>query len=127
MKRFDLTRSPEGDRVVTDYVGKELLRFPLLNKGTGFTVEERRRLSLEGLLPAQCNSIDTQVERIYKSITFNKDDVGRFIGLAALQDRNETLFYALLNKHLEELMPFIYTPTVGKASQYYSRVYRRPR
>ncbi|MEM6513760.1 MAG: NAD-dependent malic enzyme [Pseudomonadota bacterium] len=127
MKKFDFTRTPDGDRVVTEIYGKDLLRFPLLNKGTGYTAEERRRLGLEGLLPAQHNTIDQQVRRIYKSITFNKDDVGRNIGLGALQDRNETLFYALLSNHLEELMPFIYTPTVGKASQYYSRVYRRAR
>lgn len=127
MTTFRLERSADGDRIFTDATGPDLLRFPLLNKGTGFSPEERRRLGLEGLLPSQCNSIETQAARIYKSITYNKDPVGRHIGLAALQDRNEHLFYKLLSLHLEELMPIIYTPTVGQASQYYSKVYRRAR
>ena len=107
--------------------GPELLRFALFNKGTAFTLKERRAFGIEGLLPAQYNDIDTQVDRIYKSIVFNPDDVGRNISLAMLQDRNEVLFYKLISRHLEEIMPIIYTPTVGKASQYYSRLFRRGR
>lgn len=127
MKTFKLERSPSGERIVTNMSGPDLLRYPLTNKGTGFTRDERKRLGLEGTLPSQCNSIETQAERIYKSIMFNADPVGRNIGLAALQDRNEHLFYKVMSLHLEELMPIIYTPTVGKASQYYSKVYRRSR
>ncbi len=127
MKTFKLERSESGERIVTNMSGPDLLRYPLTNKGTGFTREERQRLGLEGSLPSQCNSIETQAERIYKSIMFNEDPVGRNIGLAALQDRNEHLFYKVMSLHLEELMPIIYTPTVGKASQYYSKVYRRSR
>jgi len=104
-----------------------LLRFPLFNKGTGFTGEERQYFELEGLLPSRHNDIETQAERTYKTIMFNEDPVGRHIGLAALQDRNEHLYYKVLSEHLEELMPIVYTPTVGKASQYFSRVYRRGR
>lgn len=107
--------------------GTSLLRFPLYNKGTGFTEAERKRFKLEGLLPSQHNDIETQARRVYKTIMFNEDAVGRHIGLAALQDRNEHLFYKVLSLHLEELMPIVYTPTVGKASQYFSRVFRRAR
>ena len=127
MDEFRLERRPEGDRLTIDKCGPDLLRYPLYNKGTGFDREERRRLGIEGLLPAEYNDIDRQVERIYRSIFFNRDDVGRHIGLAMLQDRNEVLFYKLMERHLEEVMPVVYTPTVGKASRYYSRVFRRGR
>jgi malate dehydrogenase (oxaloacetate-decarboxylating) len=127
MKSFDLTMTAEGDSLATDKIGSDLLQSPLLNKGTGFTLEERRRLEIEGRLPAQHNDIDKQAARIYKSIFFNEDPVGRNIGLAALQDRNEVLFYKVLSEHLEETMPIVYTPTVGKASEYYSRVFRSAR
>jgi malic enzyme len=127
MEKFKLERTPGGDRLTVNKSGPDLLRFPLYNKGTAFTLEERRELGIEGLLPSQHNDIDKQVDRIFRSIFFNRDDVGRNISLGMLQDRNEVLFYRLLRRHLEEIMPIIYTPTVGKASQYYSRVFRRGR
>jgi len=127
MQEFKLERTPHGDRLTVPTRGPDLLRYPLYNKGTGFTPDERRRLGIEGALPARHSDIDSQVERIYRSIFFNKDPVGRAIGLASLQDRNETLYYRLLQAHLEEAMPIVYTPTVGKAAQYYSRVFRRSR
>ena len=127
MEKFRLERTPGGDRLTVNKNGPDLLRFPLYNKGTAFTLQERREFGIEGLLPSQHNDIDKQVERIFRSIFFNRDDVGRNISLGMLQDRNEVLFYRLLHRHLEEVMPIIYTPTVGKASQYYSRVFRRGR
>ncbi|MDH3748205.1 MAG: oxaloacetate-decarboxylating malate dehydrogenase, partial [Gammaproteobacteria bacterium] len=127
MEKFDLDRTPNGDRLTVNKNGPDLLRYPMYNKGTAFTLEERRRLGIEGMLPAEYNPIDKQCERIFRSIFFERDDVGRNIGLALLQDRNEVLFYKLLSIHLEEIMPIVYTPTVGKASQYYSRVFRRGR
>jgi malate dehydrogenase (oxaloacetate-decarboxylating) len=127
LEDFNLTMSVDGDRLETSRSGTEILRYPLFNKGTGFNSEERRRFGIEGLLPARHNDIETQAERIYRSIFFNQDPVGRNIGLASLQDRNEVLFYKLLSEHLEEAMPIVYTPTVGLASQYYSRVFRRGR
>jgi len=127
VEKFRLTRKPDGDELVVGFKGPALLRFPLYNKGTGFTHEERQRLGIEGLLPSQHNDIETQARRIYASIFFNPDPVGRHIGLSQLQNRNEVLFYKVLSTHLEETMPIVYTPTVGKASQYYSRVYRRAR
>lgn len=104
-----------------------MLRLPLYDKGTGFTFEERRKLGIEGMLPAQHNDIETQAERTYSSICFNPDPVGRHIDLSQLLNRNEVLFYKILSMHLEELMPIIYTPTVGEASRFFSRVYRRAR
>ena len=127
VEKFDLERMPDGDLLRVDKSGPDLLRYPLYNKGTAFTLEERRELGIEGLLPAEYNNIDQQAERIFKSIFYNHDDVGRNIGLAMLQDRNEVLFYKLLSEHLEQTMPIVYTPTVGEASRYYSRVFRRGR
>jgi len=127
MKKFDLTRTKQGDKLRVLTHGSSLLRFPLFNKGSGFTPEERQRFELEGLLPSHHNDIETQAERTYKTIMFNKDPVGRHIGLAALQDRNEHLYYKVLSLHLEELMPIVYTPTVGLASQHFSRTFRRGR
>lgn len=127
MEKFDLKRTAKGDRLRVPHRGPSLVRFPLYNKGTGFTLEERERFGLVGILPSQHNDIETQARRLYKSICFNPDPVGRHIDLAALQDRNEHLYYKLLSLHLEELLPIVYTPTVSKASQYYSRVFRRAR
>ncbi|MDX1405418.1 MAG: NAD-dependent malic enzyme [Woeseiaceae bacterium] len=127
MEKFDLKRTKDGYKLNVPLSGTSLLRFPLYNKGTGFTAEERKRFRLEGLLPSQSNDIQTQARRVFRTIMFNRDPVGRHIDLAALQDRNEHLFYRVLSDHLEDLMPIVYTPTVGKASQYFSRVFRRAR
>ena len=127
MEEFKLEKGPDGDRLHVDKCGADLLRYPLYNKGTGFSHEERRRLGIEGLLPAGQNDIDTQARRIFESIFDGRDDVGKHIGLAMLQDRNEVLYYKVLERNLAETMPIVYTPTVGKASQYYSKVFRRGR
>lgn len=127
MEKFDLQRTPAGDQLRTSKTGREMLRLPMYDKGTGFTYEERRRFGIEGMLPAQHNDITTQAERQYRSICFNPDPVGRHIDLSQLLNRNEVLFYKILSMHLEELMPIIYTPTVGEASRFFSRVYRRAR
>jgi malic enzyme len=127
LQKFDLRRTPDGYQLNVPIGGNTLLRHPLYNKGTGFSDAERKLFRLDGLLPSQSNDIETQAERTFKTIMFNEDPVGRHIGLAALQDRNEHLFYKILSMHLEELMPIVYTPTVGKASQYFSRVFRRAR
>ena len=127
MDKFELTKTAHGHQLKVPKRGTSLLRYPLYNKGTGFSQEERKRFGLEGLLPSQHNDIETQARRVFNTIMFNEDPVGRHIGLAALQDRNEHLYYKILSQHLEELMPIVYTPTVGKASQYFSRVFRRAR
>ena len=127
MEDFNLIRTADGDKVRVNLSGSELLRSPLYNKGIGFTLDERRRFGIEGMLPAQYNDIETQAERTYRTICFNQDPVGRNIDLGLLLNRNEVLFYKLLSLHLKELMPVVYTPTVGQASHFYSRVYRRAR
>ncbi|MDH3441968.1 MAG: NAD-dependent malic enzyme [Gammaproteobacteria bacterium] len=127
MDKFDLTRTVDGDQLRVPKKSTSVLRYPLYNKGAGFTSDERRRFHLEGLLPAQVNDISVQAQRVYKSIMFNPDPLGRHIDLAALQDRNEHLYYRVLADNLETLMPIVYTPTVGQASQYFSRVFRRAR
>ena len=104
-----------------------LLDTPTLNKGTAFTDEERSAFGLHGLLPPQIESLDEQTSRAYEAYRRKTDDLERHIYLRALQDTNEILFYSLLNAHIEEMMPIVYTPVVALGCQQFSRIYRRPR
>ena len=107
--------------------GIELLHNPLLNKGTAFTVSERKKLQLEGLLPPFVMSQEEQKIKVLSSVRVQTTDLDKYIYLTSLQDRNEALFYRLVIDEIEEFMPIIYTPTVGHACQEYGHIFRRPR
>ncbi len=109
------------------YRGRELLKNSLYNRSSAFTPEERERLGLEGLLPPAVSTMQQQSRRAYRNIVRKTDPLERYIGLAALQDRNEHLFYRVLMDHIEELLPIVYTPTVGRACQEFSHIFRNPR
>lgn len=107
--------------------GKDLMSDPVLNKGTAFNEEERSKFGLHGLLPAVTETLEQQCVRGYEAFKRKDDDLERHIFLRALQDTNETLFYALLYRHIAELAPIIYTPVVAQSAITFSHIYRRPR
>lgn len=123
---FDYKTSPKPHLEIYSR-GLEILRLTALNKGTAFTQEERIELGLEGLLPPVVVTLKDQVERLYAGFLKQKNDLSKYQFLRAVQERNEVLYYALISNYLEEMMPIIYTPTVGKAVQKYSALYRSPR
>jgi malate dehydrogenase (oxaloacetate-decarboxylating) len=96
--------------------GRDLLRDPRLNRGTAFTVEERNALGLEGLLPASVLSLEEQSRRAYEQYGRQPDDLARNTFLAALHDRNEVLYFRLLQDHLVEMLPVVYDPVVAQAT-----------
>ncbi|MFT4654149.1 MAG: malate dehydrogenase (oxaloacetate-decarboxylating) [Patiriisocius sp.] len=111
----------------THYAGPTLLETPLLNKGSAFTERERKSFNILGLVPPRYESIEEQVERAYMQYSSFVSPLNKHIFLRAIQDNNETLFYKLLQKHIEEMMPIIYTPTVGEACERFSDIYRSSR
>ncbi len=107
--------------------GLDLLHDPKLNKGTAFTERERVALGLRGLLPPRVDTMTEQVMRVMENHHNKPDDLEKFIHMMALHDRNETLYYRVLIDHIEEMMPIVYTPTVGKACQLYGHIFRAAR
>jgi malate dehydrogenase (oxaloacetate-decarboxylating) len=107
--------------------GYSVLSDPWLNKGTAFPESERAALGLTGLLPSRILTLDQQAQRAYKQCSQQASDLDKNVYLTALHDRNEVLFYRVLTDHLSELLPIVYTPTIGEAIQQYSHQYRRPR
>lgn len=128
MLRFRMTGEETGELVCeTNAQGQEVLRHPMLNKGTAFSFEERSAFGLHGWLPPAVSTVELQLERCHEAYRAKGSDLERYIYLRSLQDRNEVLFYSLLGRHLEEMMRIVYTPTVGEACQKFSHLYRFPR
>ncbi|MFJ3777503.1 NAD-dependent malic enzyme [Streptomyces sp. NPDC090075] len=113
-------------RLETTARGRAVLSQPRLNRGTAFTPEERRSLGLVGLVPPAVLTLEQQADRAYRQYAAHPTDLAKNVNLTALHDRNQVLFYRLLGDHLDEMLPIVYTPTVGKAIQRYSYEYRRP-
>jgi malic enzyme len=128
MERYDARRDAQGRTVVrVPHRGPALLAHSMYNKSTAFSREERDLFSLTGLLPQAVSTMDQQARRVYENIARKTDPLERYIGLAALHDRNEILFFRVLCDHLEEFLPIVYTPTVGRACQEFSRIFRKAR
>jgi malate dehydrogenase (oxaloacetate-decarboxylating) len=124
---YELGSAVDGYPVRIRARGRSVLSNPMLNRGTAFTPEERRALGLQGLLPSGVTTLEVQLRRVYAQYRRQSDDLAKYVFLANIRDRNEVLFYRLLTEHLEEMLPIVYTPTVGKAIEQYSHEYRRPR
>jgi len=125
---FDLKEDEHGRKYMEVYLdGIALLRLVLSNKGTAFSYEERVALRLDGLLPPQYNTLEQQIDRVYEGFLQAPTDIDKYQYLRAVQERQEILFYALLEKHLDEMLPIVYTPTVGAAVQQFSALYQNPR
>ncbi len=107
--------------------GRDLLNDPILNRGTAFSSEERDQFGLRGLVPNGVETMQQQVDRVVANYSAKPSDLERYIFLMALQDQNETLFYHTVLQQLKDLMPIIYTPTVGEAAMQYGAIIRRPR
>jgi malate dehydrogenase (oxaloacetate-decarboxylating) len=124
---YDLVSTPEGFVARVRLRGTSVLASPLLNRGTAFTLAEREALGLTGLLPEGVSTVDGQLRRVYGQYLRQPDDLAKNLGLAALRDRNEVLFYRLLTEHIEEMLPIVYTPTIGTAIERYSYEFGRAR
>ena len=115
---MDTAAAPQGFAILHD---------PLLNKGTAFTEREREVLHLRGLLPPHISTQEEQVSRVLENIRRHADPLDKYVALTAVRDRNERLFFRVLMDHIDEMLPIIYTPTVGLACQRYGHIFRRPR
>jgi malate dehydrogenase (oxaloacetate-decarboxylating) len=124
---YELAWTPEGMVARIRLRGNSVLASPLLNRGTAFTLAERETFGLTGLLPEAVSTIEGQLHRVHAQYLRQPDDLAKNLYLANLRDRNEVLFYRLLTDHIEEMLPVVYTPTVGTAIERYSLEFRRPR
>ena len=127
MANFSYAYDADGYTLEIACRGREVLTTPLTNFGTAYSTEQRKALGIEGLLPPNVMTIDQQMKRVYAQFEALDDDLAKYVYLNTMQDRNETLFYRLLTEHLEEMLPIVYTPTIGQAIETYSHWYHRPR
>ena len=107
--------------------GRAVMTNPTTNRGTAFTVEQRRELGIVGLVPTRVTNLENQVRRVYEQYQRTTTMLGRYLHLAGVRDRNEVLFYRLLTSNIEEMLPVIYTPTIGEAIERFSHEFSRPR
>jgi malate dehydrogenase (oxaloacetate-decarboxylating) len=126
-EQYELIPSPDGMVARIHARGTAVLATPTINRGTAFTIEERKALGLIGLLPTGVTTLEGQLLRVYAQFQQQANDLRRWVYLANLRDRNEVLFYRLLSEHIEEMLPIVYTPTVGLAIERFSHEFRRPR
>jgi malate dehydrogenase (oxaloacetate-decarboxylating) len=126
-RAYELTSTPDGVLARVRLRGHAVLAAPLLNRGTAFTTAEREALGLTGLLPDAVSTIEGQLARVYGQYQRQPDDLAKNLYLAILRDRNEVLFYRLLTEHITEMLPIVYTPTIGTAIERYSYEFGRPR
>ena len=123
-----IVEGPEGSRSIAIHArGLAVLDDPQVNRGTAFTMDERDHLGLHGLLPSGLETITEQVARCYEQFSQATSDVAKWVFLTQLHDSNEVLFYRLVGEHVAEMLPIVYTPTVGTAIQEFSHLFRRPR
>jgi malate dehydrogenase (oxaloacetate-decarboxylating) len=122
-----IERMIEQSPVETELTGPDLLSNPLLNKGTAFTEGERDAFGLHGFLPPHVGTLEEQLSRRLRALRALRSDLERYVFLRGLQDANETLFYGLLTRNLEETLPLVYTPTVGEGCQHFSHIWSKPR
>ena len=123
---YELGAAADGYPLRIRARGWSVLSNPMLNRGTAFTPDQRRALGLQGLLPSGVMGLEGQLRRVYAQYRRQPDDLSKNVFLGNMRDRNEVLFYRLLTEHLEEMLPIVYTPTVGEAIERYSHEYRRP-
>jgi malate dehydrogenase (oxaloacetate-decarboxylating) len=124
---YELVRTADGWTARISARGVAVLASPAVNRGTAFTAEQRRELGLTGLLPSGVSTLDRQLRRTYLQYSHQGDDLAKWVYLNNLHNRNEVLFYKLLSEHIEEMLPIVYTPTVGSAIQEFSNEFRRSR
>jgi len=124
---FDLVGDGDDEKLLVRLEGPALLRMALTNKGTAFPQEERVALGIDGLLPPRVIGLEEQLERTYASFRKEPTDLAKYVNLRSVQERNEILFYALVERHLEEMLPILYTPTVAEAVRNFSTIYQNAR
>ena len=126
-RSYDIVPAPDGPVARVRARGNAVLGIPMINRGTAFTVEEREQLELIGLLPTGVSTFEGQLRRVYGQYQRQPDALAKNVYLANLRDRNEILFYRLLTDHIHEMLPIVYTPTIGEAIERFSHEYNRPR
>ena len=124
---YELLPTPDGVTARIHARGSAVLASPTINRGTAFTLTEREALGLTGLLPTGVSTLESQLHRVYAQYLEQANDLRKWVYLANLRDRNEVLFYRLLTDHLSEMLPVVYTPTVGLAIERFSQEFRRTR